>query len=38
MTPPAGWRRHLPLLPDGRFSGHIEWLPARILQFFDSMM
>ncbi|WP_092307827.1 YheT family hydrolase [Cupriavidus alkaliphilus] len=38
MTPPAGWRRHLPLQADGRFGGHIEWLPARILQFFDSMM
>jgi predicted alpha/beta-fold hydrolase len=34
MTPPAGWRGLLPLLP---FTGHIEWLPRRILGFFDSL-
>ncbi|WP_367394877.1 YheT family hydrolase [Cupriavidus sp. Agwp_2] len=41
MTPEEGWRRHL-WLPDSQsgvaFGGHIEWLPARILRFFDSMM
>jgi len=31
MTPPAGLLRHLPL-PN---KGHIDWLPARILRFFD---
>lgn len=34
MTPPPGWRGLLPLLP---FTGHIEWLPRRILGFFDSL-
>jgi predicted alpha/beta-fold hydrolase len=34
MMPRTGPLRHLPLLP---FGGHIEWLPARILRFFDSM-
>ncbi len=34
MTPRADWLRHLPLLSN---AGHIEWLPARILRFFDSM-
>ncbi|KAF7961583.1 alpha/beta hydrolase [Cupriavidus sp. UYMU48A] len=34
MTPPAGLLAQLPRLP---FGGHIEWLPARILRFFDGM-
>lgn len=34
LTPRADWLRHVPLLPT---AGHIEWLPARILRFFDTM-
>lgn len=34
MTPRAGLLGQLPLLP---VAGHIEWLPARILDFFDSV-
>ncbi|ALD91331.1 putative hydrolase of the alpha/beta-hydrolase fold [Cupriavidus gilardii CR3] len=37
LAPPRDWRRHLPLsslLPGG---GHVDWLPARVLRFFDSL-
>jgi len=34
MTPREDLLRALPVLP---YAGHIEWLPARILQFFDSV-
>lgn len=37
LAPPRDWRRHLPLsslLPGG---GHTDWLPARVLRFFDSL-
>ena len=34
MTPREGLLGQLPLLP---VAGHIEWLPARILDFFDSV-
>jgi predicted alpha/beta-fold hydrolase len=33
MTPRDDLLRHLPLLPG---AGHIDWLPARVLRFFDS--
>ena len=33
MTPRGGLLGQLPLLP---LAGHIDWLPARILDFFDS--
>ncbi|MGO4332266.1 YheT family hydrolase [Cupriavidus sp. 2TAF22] len=34
MTPREDLLRALPVLP---YAGHIEWLPARILQYFDSV-
>lgn len=34
MTPREGLLGQLPLLP---FAGHIEWLPTRILDYFDSV-
>ncbi|SDC46975.1 hypothetical protein SAMN05216345_102423 [Cupriavidus sp. YR651] len=34
MTPRGGMLGQMPLLP---VAGHIEWLPARILDFFDSV-
>lgn len=35
LEPPAGWRRYLPLPVSPR--GDVEWLPARVLAFFDGL-
>lgn len=41
LSPPPGWRRHLPLTmhrAGDNPAARMEWLPARVLAFFDEVL